>query len=70
MNEVPGAIDMTGYSGQWVAQRPSAGRPERAEVVASAFEYYELMQELQKLGIDKHQVGVWKIPTADNLLIL
>ncbi|MGH7883762.1 MAG: hypothetical protein ACREN8_12820 [Candidatus Dormibacteraceae bacterium] len=64
------AIDLRGYAGQWIAERPLKEQFEKVEIVTSASTYHELIQQLKFLGISRHQVAVTEVPTADSALLL
>ncbi|MGH7883900.1 MAG: hypothetical protein ACREN8_13530 [Candidatus Dormibacteraceae bacterium] len=70
MQEIPGAIDMRPYSGQWIAEESVEGKIDEVRVVASASEYYLVLKELERLGKDQHNVGIWKVPTAASAAML
>lgn len=57
-------VDLTRFAGQWIAQRPDA------EVVASADTLPALEDNLGRMGIDVHDVGITEVPEEGVILLL
>lgn len=57
-------IDLTTYTGKWIAQSPDG------EIVAAASTYHELVTMLNDKGIDFHKVAITEVPKEDGILLL